>query len=219
VLDGTQLRAGVDTFFATRGAAGVIDTVGWYTQSLTRARDGGRDSWLQVFQWHDRDGSELTDSLVMDVASLRPVHELRVSRVGRVAVNYDGARVRASVVPVRGPTQSEDTTFAMPVFSSVSMDAIARAMPRKANYSAQFELYYLFPTPWRIRTSRLTVSGTATVPSQDHRDIECWVVVLEGPAVRVTKFWVEKGTGAIVQIADGEGDTRTLYLRPGAPAT
>jgi hypothetical protein len=214
-VDGTQLRASVDTFFTTTVTDGATDTIGWATQSLTRARDGRRATWVQVYRWHGRDGSVSTDSLVMDAASLRPFHEARATSAGSVAVDYDGARVRASIAPAREPTRSEDTSYAMPVFSSASLDAIARAIPRKAGYTAQFELYYPFPAPYGVRSARLTVTGTEAVPSRDDHHLECWVVAAELPN-GTTTFWVAKGTGAIVQFASGEGDGRFLFLRPGA---
>jgi hypothetical protein len=218
VIDGAQLRASIDTFFTTTVRAGATDTIGWATQSLIRARDGGRASWVQVYRWHGRDGSSSTDSLVMDASSLHPFHETRATSMGNVAVSYDGARVRASVTPAHGPTRSEDTSYAMPVFSSASLDALARAIPRKAHYSAQFELYYPIPAPYGVRSAHLTVTGTETVPFRDHHSIKCWVVVAELPD-GTTKFWVERGTGTVVQFASGEGDTRFFFLRPGAPAT
>ena len=217
-IDGTQLRASIDTFFTTTVTAGATDTIGWATQSLIRARDEGRDTWVQVYRWHGRDGSSSIDSLVMDASTLRPLHESRATSAGNVAVKYDGARVLASVAPARGATRSVDTSFATPVFSSASLDAIARGIPRKANYSAQLELYYPFPAPYGVRSARLTVTGTETVPSRDRHGIECWVVVVELPN-GTTKFWVARGTGTVVQFASGEGDMRFLFLRPGAPAT
>jgi hypothetical protein len=218
VIDGAQLHASVDTFFTTTVRAGATDTIGWATQSLVRARDGGRATWAQVYRWHGRDGSSSTDSLVMDASSLHPFHETRATSAGDVTVKYAGARVRASVTPVHGPTRSEDTSYAMPVFSSASLDALARAIPRKLHYSAQLELYYPFPAPYGVRSAHLVVTGTETVPSRDQHSIECWVVVAELPD-GTTKFWVARGTGAIVQFASGEGDSQFFFLRPGAPAT
>ena len=69
-FDASRLHAAVDTFVSVSVNAGRSDTIGWATQSLRRADFGGRDSWVQVYRWHGRDGVQSSDSLVVDAHSL-----------------------------------------------------------------------------------------------------------------------------------------------------
>jgi hypothetical protein len=217
-FDGSRLRAGVDTFLTVTANAGRQDTIGWATQSLARATVAGRDAWVQVYRWRGRDGSQSTDSLVLDARSLRPLSEARSTGVGSVAVTYDGARVRAHISPAGGAARRSDTTYAAPVFSSASLELLARALVSRPASATRLDLYYPFPAPFGARQAALSVTGAESASVRGGRVVECWVVAAELPS-GVTRLWIDKTTGEVVQFASGEGGAVFWFRRPGAPAT
>jgi hypothetical protein len=84
--------------------------------------------------------------------------------------------------------------------------------------AARLDLYYPFPAPFGVRQAALTVTGTETVSVRGGQTVECWVVAAELPG-GVTRLWIGKANGEIVQFASGEGESVFWFRRPGAPAT
>ena len=217
-FDAARLRPAVDTFVTVTGSGERVDTIGWATQTLRRAPSARGDTWIQVYQWHGRDGSESTDSLVMDRRSLRPLTEVRSTVVGRVTVNYDGAHVRAQILPARGASQQRDTTYRALVYSSSSLELLARAMATHERAAARLALYYPFPAQFGIREVELSVSGDDVVRARDGSKQDCWIVSVRLPS-GISQFWIAKSDTTLVKFSSGEGGSVFWFLRPRAPAT
>ena len=214
LVDGSRMRPGVDTFVIA-GSSG--DSLGFATQATTRAGAGAQARWVQVYRWHDRNGSVSQDSLEMDAATLRPLVEVRGTPAGNVSVTYDGARVRSVATRPSGEVLRADTTFSGPVYSSAAMDPIARSLPLRQGLATTVDFYYPFPAPFGVRRVRLTVTGSEVVNSGRRAGVDCWVVALELPGGK-TRFWLAKDTGEIAQFASTEGASVYWARRPGAPA-
>jgi hypothetical protein len=210
-FDASRLHAAVDTFVSVSVNAGRSDTIGWATQSLRRADFGGRDSWVQVYRWHGRDGVQSSDSLVVDAHSLLPLSEARSTPAGSVLVTYDGARVRARITTRGGAARLSDTTYAAPVYSSASLELLGRAIVARHLASATIDLYYPFPAPYGVHQAVLKASATESLHLPTKGSVECQVV--EASLIgSITRLWIGKASGEIVQLASGEG-TAVVWFR------
>ena len=214
-LDGSQLRPATDTSYTLVVSPSRVDTIGWATQTLTRIRAPSGDAWVQVYRWHDRDGTDSADSLVMSM-DLSPITETRNTPLGSVAVTYTGPRVQAAVQPASGSRRTVDTTFASTVYASAAVDAMARALAPSGT-SPLVDFYYPFPAPLGLRQGQFQAGGSATIRGRGGIAVPCWVVIAHTVG-GATTFWVSKATGEVVQFDDHEGGTIFRFRRPGAPA-
>lgn len=212
-VDGRLLRAGVDTFVATVQHGDATDTTGVAIQSYERVTWNGQPAWLQVYRWIEPGGRAPTDSLTMDAETLRPLAEARYQVRGTAHLVYSPGHVHADEDPSDGPPTTRDTPLPRPVFSSATMDALARALPLADGYETQVDFLFFFPVPNVVVPGRIVVTGSETVEDRAGRPVECWVVqVLDG-----TMFWIDKSSRMILRYATLDHGNITHYQRPTSP--
>lgn len=184
-IDGRRLPVEVDTFgvYLIRG----IDTM--LTGSLVdRLRlDGSR--LTRIYTQRDRILGPQDDSIVSDLADLRPVAIQSLSNLEFVRFNYTSGRVVGWARLSNGDSVGVDVPVPDPVYDGSSYDLVVRA----ADLADGFELSIpaFLEGSNTVATISGRVTGSATVDGHD-----CWVFQAHFANMPVT-FWIDKKDRAL----------------------
>lgn len=205
-LNGALLRPAVDTFYKVDRT----DTTAILIQSLAPVSRGARPAWLQVFKARGKN-YEVVDSIEMDGRTLLPIAEARHTSYGNVRLRYDGSSVREILTPSGEAARTSMRALAGVVYSSSTLDAIARVLPLDRMGSLSVMMYYPFPAKVGVSRAFYTLAGPTVVLDRHRLAIPCWSVDFTVADVSGrTRFYVSKATRAIVQFETTDG---VIYQR------
>ncbi|MFB6279653.1 MAG: alpha/beta fold hydrolase [Salinibacter sp.] len=158
MMDGSKLEAATLSYDATmkmRGKSFDLSS----TRTLRSTTTSGTKTWTVVGKT-ETPRATVTDSLIMDRSTLRPV-----SRHQRGPLTMDVTYTDTSAsgtVKVRGRSTSISKTFDRPTLAGGSHDLIALGtMPLKPGFSTSLQVFS--PRQQTVRTANFEVTGTKTV--------------------------------------------------------
>lgn len=187
--------------------------------ALTLLRDGAATSAGQVIDETQRDStkdqvlvrrvqtvrrgtSQLIDSTVSDGRTLAPRAHRSLQPTRRMALDFNGRRVKASIGPVDAPLVPVDTTLPFAAFDSGNWDLLVRSLPLEKGYSARFAVFDLDAG---LKEYEIKVTGSAMVQDEDAH-----VVVFTIAKGRDSVVWIGKQSRQLLRIETLLGPTTML---------
>lgn len=164
-----------------------------YRQETSRISHAGRPALLKVITVETPRGLVI-DSTIADLRTLQPISHISHSAVQAMTLNYEGNRVRGSIVPAGKPPEPIDQVFPTRLFDSGIMDLVVAALPLAEGYSARLP-FYIFEhggLVWRT----LRVTGTEVVPAAGMAG-QVYLVELKGES-QVLRFRIDGRTRRIL---------------------
>jgi dienelactone hydrolase len=158
MIDGSTLEAATLSYDATMKMRGrSIDLSS--TRTIQATSTDGRQTWTAVTKTNTPMAT-VTDSLIMDRATLRPVSR---HQRGPVTMDITFADTLASgTMKVRGRSTSISKGFDAPTLAGGTHDLIALgAMPLEPGFSTSLQVFS--PQQQKVRTANFEVTGTTTV--------------------------------------------------------
>jgi len=158
MIDGSTLEAATLSYDATMKMRGrSIDLSS--TRTIQATSTDGRQTWTAVTETNTPMAT-VTDSLIMDRATLRPVSR---HQRGPVTMDITFADTSASgTMKVRGRSTSISKGFDAPTLAGGAHDLIALGtMPLKPGFSTSLQVFS--PQQQKVRTANFEVTGTTTV--------------------------------------------------------
>jgi hypothetical protein len=158
MMDGSKLAPATLSYNATMKVRGKsIDLSS--TRTITATSTKGTPTWTVVNKTQTPRAT-VTDSLIMDRSTLRPVSQ---HQRGPITVNVTYTDTSASgTMKVRGHSTSISTTFDAPTLAGGSHDLVALGtMPMEPGFSTSLPVFT--PRRQKVRTANFKVTGMETV--------------------------------------------------------
>ncbi len=189
MMDGSKLKAGTFSYDATMKMQG--QSIDLSSTRTIQATTSGTETWTVVSKTQTPQAT-VTDSLIMDRSTLRPV-----SRHQRGPLTMDISYTDTSAsgtLKVRDRSTSISKSFDAPTLAGGAHDLVALGtMPLKPGFSTSLQVFS--PQQQTVQTANFEVTGTETVKT---------------PAGSFEAYVVD------VNVGDGQA-TGTVHLRKTAP--
>jgi hypothetical protein len=158
MIDGSTLEAGTFSYDATMKMGGRSFDLS-STRTIQATSTDGRPTWTAVTKTNTPMAT-VTDSLIMDRSSLRPVSR---HQRGPMTMDITFTDTSASgTMKVRGQSTSISKGFDAPTLAGGTHDLIALgAMPLESGLSTSLQVFS--PQQQNVRTANFEVTGTTTV--------------------------------------------------------
>ena len=209
-LKGKLLVAGVDTLAVTVEQQGRSFPVATAVQSLRRVKRGPTDAWEQTYRWYGQNGDSTADTLWYDASNLKPIENHRHNSLHDAVTVFGPSSARTDLTPRGGASEASDTTIRGPLYASGEIESIIRASPLRANYKAQYDLYY--GGPLGVRTGSFEVVRSDRTTTRNGESVECWVVDAKLNGVLNT-FWIDKKNRKLVKLVNHEDPAAEFVFR------
>lgn len=187
--------------------------------ALTLLRDGAATSAGQVIDETQRDSTndrvlvrrvqtvrrgtaQLIDSSISDGRTLAPRLHRSLQPARRMALDFNGRRVKASIGPVDAPMVPVDTMLPFVAFDSGNWDLLVRSLPLEKGYSARFAVFDLDAG---LREYEVKVTGSTVVQNE-----EAHVVIFTIAKGRESVVWIGKQSRQLLRIETLLGPTTML---------
>lgn len=169
---------------------GKRENLSFLTRILEVSRDSGGEEVLRVVQHHESSSGNSTDISTMMLKSLLPIIYRAVLTTQAENFEFSQTSVKGVVAQKDGDVKNYDIPLEEPVYNAVVISKLIQALPLSNNYAASFRTYNPGKEFFRMKVS---VIGSEKVSLVDGKNLDAWIVRLEGNSVPVT-YWIVKTT-------------------------
>jgi hypothetical protein len=169
---------------------GKRQNLSFLTRILDISLDSNGEEVLRVVQHNEDSSGNNTDISTMMLKSLLPVIYRSVLTTQAENFEFSQNSVKGVVAQKNGDVKNYDVPLEEPVYNAAVISKLIQGLPLSNNYAVSFRAY----NPGKqFFTMKLSVAGSEKVSIADGRNLDAWIVRLEGGSAPAT-YWIAKTT-------------------------
>lgn len=165
------------------------------TIKLTGQQQNGKSAFSIEQRYESPAGTDI-DTSIVSRETLEPLAYRSELSTHNESFDFTSTRVTGTITPKQGDAKTFDEKLETPVFNAVILNEILQSLPFAPGKAFLIKQY----NPGKAFLENVfRVAGAEQVRSADGRNIDAWVIEMEGAAVPTT-IWISKRTQEEIMI-------------------